>query len=198
MKYECKDQELNDQNAVMRCSECEASNTTLRAENEERCICYDFKCNGCGKNVRYSRQWFQFGSAPPVLTIHILRTKCTKKKMVNKATNSVQVESHLGLWTMGDGCEELHRYQIESIVCHQGMGVNTGHCITYIRCGDTWWLHDDEKVQKVENIEEKVDSTGVHMCFYIPVGTEKVKPMAEVLIGRNLKLNTRSTKNVIR
>lgn len=52
------------------------------------------------------------------------------------------------------------KYQLRSIVCHKGASVHAGHYVAFVRkaipgqCGSSWVLFNDEKVVKVNDIEE--------------------------------------------
>ena len=64
-------------------------------------------------------------------------------------------------------------YGLTGVVVHRGLmnSVNAGHYIAYVRCGDDWFLIDDEEVTRTT--WETVSRVNAYMLFYMKLAREE-------------------------
>jgi ubiquitin carboxyl-terminal hydrolase 22/27/51 len=62
------------------------------------------------------------------------------------------------------GQSEGFMYDLVSTVVHDGVGLNEGHYIAYVRQGERWCLFNDDKVTLVT--EREVLNADAYLLFY--------------------------------
>lgn len=115
-----------------------------------------YACQVC-KELQLARSYLQIRQLPPILNLQLLRFESANG--VNRKINSfLKFPKILDMSKfINDSANTPRLYHLSSIIIHEGQTTNSGHYITFIKKKNNWFKFNDEKVEKLKDLNLKVD-----------------------------------------
>ena len=140
--------------------------------NLEDCFVYNekpkyydsFHCNSCGNDVNMKNQPVLY-TVPTVLSIVLQRGKANQDFTEDF---SFGTELDIKKYIHDQPYKQYGKYYLIGMVVHSGEHGMLGHFIAYCRMDKKtdWYLYNDGLVDKVDNIEEKLNKNKPYILFY--------------------------------
>ena len=108
-----------------------------------------FLCDFCGCKQEAQKRVL-IKQLPNVLVCHLKRFKFQEQRQTHqKLSHRVAFPSKLRIVNTTDDCPDV-KFELISIVIHMGAGIQYGHYIAVVKCGEHWIKFDDENVERVD------------------------------------------------
>lgn len=111
-------------------------------------------------NMQEAHRRTELLSAPRVLIANLHRFSAYG----GKVHTQIDLSPTLQLISTLNGAESI--YQLQAVICHAGLTVNSGHYYTYVKgVNGRWYVLNDSKVTRVSETEMRQDA-GAYLLFY--------------------------------
>lgn len=118
-----------------------------------------YYCSECD-NMQEAHRRTELLSAPRVLIANLHRFSAYG----GKVHTQIDLSPTLQLISTSNGAESI--YQLQAVICHAGLTVNSGHYYTYVKgLNGRWYVLNDHKVTRVSETEMRQDA-GAYLLFY--------------------------------
>ena len=139
-------------------------NDCLNDYNNES-LCEDYNCPKCKQQT--IRKQDNIWLPPQILVIHLKRFITSYENnvyTVNKISDDIKYDEILDMSKFIYNKKREYKYELYAICNHYG-SLDGGHYFSYIKKNNIWYVYDDNKVYKLENINY-LQNNYAYILFY--------------------------------